>query len=55
MEPRRVRIITRGGRDWTSYLPAIAAAAKELGPATMILDGEAVDRSRHRKNLPLHA
>jgi len=42
VEPRRVRIITRGGHDWTSYFPAIAAAAKDLGPATMILDGEAV-------------
>jgi bifunctional non-homologous end joining protein LigD len=42
IEPRRVRIITRGGHDWTSYFPAIVAAAKELGPATMILDGEAV-------------
>ncbi|NTS29758.1 ATP-dependent DNA ligase [Phyllobacterium sp. BT25] len=37
-----VRIITRGGHDWTSYFPSIATAAKELGPATMILDGEAV-------------
>jgi bifunctional non-homologous end joining protein LigD len=42
VEPRRVRIITRGGHDWTFYFPAIAAAAKDLGPATMILDGEAV-------------
>ncbi|TYR38651.1 ATP-dependent DNA ligase, partial [Phyllobacterium endophyticum] len=42
IEPRRIRIITRGGHDWTSYFPAIVAAAKELGPATMILDGEAV-------------
>jgi bifunctional non-homologous end joining protein LigD len=39
---RRVRIITRGGHDGTSYFPAVAAAAKDLGPATMILDGEAV-------------
>lgn len=42
VEPRGVRIITRGGHDWTLYFPAIAAAARELGPATMILDGEAV-------------
>ena len=42
VEADRVRIITRGGHDWTSYFPSIAAAAKALGPATMILDGEAV-------------
>ncbi len=42
VEPKGVRIITRGGHDWTSYFPAIAAAAKHLGPAAMILDGEAV-------------
>jgi bifunctional non-homologous end joining protein LigD len=42
VEAKRVRIITRGGHDWTSYFPAIAAAAKDLGPATIILDGEAV-------------
>jgi bifunctional non-homologous end joining protein LigD len=42
VEPRGARIITRGGHDWTSYFPTIAAAVKDLGPATMILDGEAV-------------
>ena len=42
VEPKGVRIITRGGHDWTSYFPAIVAAAKDLGPATMILDGKAV-------------
>ena len=42
IEPGRVRIITRGGHDWTHRFPAIADAARELGPATMILDGEAV-------------
>jgi bifunctional non-homologous end joining protein LigD len=42
IEPGRVRILTRGGHDWTSRFPAIAAAAKELGVATAILDGEAV-------------
>ncbi|NTS31353.1 ATP-dependent DNA ligase [Phyllobacterium sp. BT25] len=41
VEPTGVRIITRGGHDWTSYFPSIADAAKELG-STMILDGEAV-------------
>ncbi|GAB1584052.1 non-homologous end-joining DNA ligase [Phyllobacterium phragmitis] len=42
LEPKGVRIITRGGHDWTSYFPAIAGAAKELGASTLILDGEAV-------------
>ncbi|YBV97118.1 non-homologous end-joining DNA ligase [Phyllobacteriaceae bacterium JZ32] len=37
-----VRIITRGGHDWTRYFPTIAEAAKDLGASTLILDGEAV-------------
>lgn len=40
--PNGVRLITRGGYNWTDRFPAIAAAARALGPATMILDGEAV-------------
>ncbi len=31
IEPGGVRIITRGGHDWTHRFPTIAAAAKELG------------------------
>jgi bifunctional non-homologous end joining protein LigD len=42
IEPHRVRILTRGGHDWTHRFPGIAAAARELGVATAILDGEAV-------------
>ena len=42
IEPKGVRIITRGGHDWTHRFPAIAAAAKELPAGTAILDGEAV-------------
>lgn len=42
IEPTGVRIITRGGHDWTHRFPAIADAATSLGPTTMILDGEAV-------------
>jgi len=42
VEPSGVRVITRGGHDWTERFPAIAQAAGALGPATMILDGEAV-------------
>lgn len=42
IEPTGVRIITRGGHDWTHRFPAIAAAARQLNVQTAILDGEAV-------------
>lgn len=42
IERSRVRIITRGGHDWTHRFPMIAAAARELSVHTAILDGEAV-------------
>lgn len=42
VEAGNIRIITRGGHDWTHRFPAIAAAARGLGAATLILDGEAV-------------
>src|SRR5690606_18769392 len=42
IEPKGVRIITRGGHDWTRRFPTIAEAAKKLGVGTAILDGEAV-------------
>ena len=42
IERKDVRIITRGGHDWTHRFPAIAAAARELNVHTAILDGEAV-------------
>ncbi|NTZ63905.1 ATP-dependent DNA ligase, partial [Agrobacterium tumefaciens] len=42
IEPQRIRILTRGGHDWTHRFPAIEQAARALGPATMIIDGEAV-------------
>lgn len=42
IEPKGVRIITRGGHDWTHRFPAIAEAARTLGIGTAILDGEAV-------------
>lgn len=42
IEPKGVRILTRGGHDWTHRFPAIAAEAAQLGAATAILDGEAV-------------
>ncbi|AWI62473.1 hypothetical protein AB395_00006851 (plasmid) [Sinorhizobium fredii CCBAU 45436] len=42
VEPGRVRVITRGGYDWTLRFAAIAAEARQLGHECMILDGEAV-------------
>ncbi|KQS71602.1 ATP-dependent DNA ligase [Rhizobium sp. Leaf371] len=42
IEPSSVRIITRGGHDWTHRFPAIAAAARQIGVGSAILDGEAV-------------
>jgi bifunctional non-homologous end joining protein LigD len=41
IEPTGVRIITRGGHDWTHRFPAIADEARKLGVASAILDGEA--------------
>jgi len=37
-----VRILTRGGHDWTHRFPGIEADAKRLGVGSAILDGEAV-------------
>jgi bifunctional non-homologous end joining protein LigD len=48
-EPQRVRLITRGGYDWTDRFPSIADDARRLSVETAILDGEAVvldDRGR---------
>ncbi|MBB4192814.1 ATP-dependent DNA ligase [Rhizobium aethiopicum] len=42
IEPGGVRILTRGGHNWTDRFPAIAAQAKRLPVSTAILDGEAV-------------
>lgn len=42
VERGRVRIITRGGHDWTSRFPTIAHDAHELAVYSAILDGEAV-------------
>ncbi len=49
VEPGEVRAITRGGYDWTKKFGSIVAEAGTLGPASMIIDGEAVvldDRGR---------
>ncbi len=40
VEPGGVRAITRGGYDWTKKFGLIVAEARELGHASMILDGE---------------
>ncbi|TBB25192.1 ATP-dependent DNA ligase [Rhizobium ruizarguesonis] len=50
VEPSGLKIITRGGHDWTDRFPAIAAAAAELGVATAILDGEAVVLDEHGRS-----
>lgn len=42
IEPSGIRLVTRGGHDWTDRFPAIAEAAKALNVGTAILDGEAV-------------
>ncbi len=42
IEPGRVRLITRGGYDWTNRFPSIADDARRLAVQTAILDGEAV-------------
>lgn len=39
---RRVRVITRGGHDWTGRFPSISHDALEFGVESAILDGEAV-------------
>ncbi|TIP07430.1 MAG: ATP-dependent DNA ligase, partial [Mesorhizobium sp.] len=38
IEPNRVRIITRGGYDWTDRFPSIATEARRLNLKTAILD-----------------
>ena len=37
-----MRIITRGGHDWTHRFPTIEEEAGRFSPSTLILDGEAV-------------
>jgi len=42
IDPNDVRVITRGGHDWTNRFPSIADTARKLEVHTAILDGEAV-------------
>ncbi|MGO4741561.1 non-homologous end-joining DNA ligase [Bosea sp. 2KB_26] len=42
IDARTVRVLTRGGHDWTNRFPTIAGDALDLGLDSAILDGEAV-------------
>ncbi|MDX1205062.1 ATP-dependent DNA ligase [Sinorhizobium medicae] len=42
IEPGRVRILTRGGYDWTGKFPSIADDARRIAVKSAIIDGEAV-------------
>ncbi len=42
IEPSRIRILTRGGHEWTDRFPSIAADARHIGVTSAIIDGEAV-------------
>lgn len=50
MHAGKVKIITRGGHDWTDRFPFIEQAARALPVATAILDGEAVVLDEHGKS-----
>ncbi|MBX5239361.1 non-homologous end-joining DNA ligase [Rhizobium sp. NLR22b] len=50
IEPKGVKILTRGGHDWTDRFPAIVAEAKRLPVSTAILDGEAVVFDEHGRS-----
>lgn len=50
IEQSGVRVLTRGGYDWTGRFPAIAEAASALGPTAMIIDGEAVILDEHGRS-----
>lgn len=50
IEPEGVRVITRGGYNWTNRLPSIAAEARRLKLKTAILDGEAVVLDEHGRS-----
>lgn len=50
IEPSGVRILTRGGHEWTERFPAILAEARRLPVSTAILDGEAVVLDAHGRS-----
>jgi len=41
------RLISRNGQDWTSRMPAVAAAAAEIDAREAVLDGEVVVLDKH--------
>jgi ATP-dependent DNA ligase len=41
-ERDRVRLITRGGNDWTKRFPWIVEAARKIRTSQFVIDGEAV-------------
>ncbi|PLU83100.1 ATP-dependent DNA ligase, partial [Sinorhizobium medicae] len=50
IEPGRVRVLTRGGYDWTERFPSIVDDARRLSVQTAILDGEAVVLDGHGRS-----
>jgi bifunctional non-homologous end joining protein LigD len=46
-EGRRVRLLSRNGKDRTTRFPRITAEIAALAPATLLLDGEVVVFDRH--------
>jgi bifunctional non-homologous end joining protein LigD len=50
IEPGRVRVLTRGGYDWTERFPSIVDDARRLPVQTAILDGEAVVLDDHGRS-----
>ncbi|TWA20235.1 hypothetical protein FB004_111161 [Sinorhizobium medicae] len=45
-----MRVLTRGGYDWTDRFPSIADDARRLAVMTAILDGEAVVLNDHGRS-----
>jgi bifunctional non-homologous end joining protein LigD len=50
IEPGRVRVLTRGGYDWSERFTSIVDDARRLGVQTAILDGEAVVLDEHGRS-----
>jgi bifunctional non-homologous end joining protein LigD len=50
VEPGRVRVLTRGGYDWTGRLSTTVDDARRLAVQTAILDGEAFVLDGHGRS-----
>lgn len=50
IEPERVRLIARGGYDWSDRFLAIVAEARRLMLKTAMLDGETVVRDERGRS-----